>query len=89
MDGRVCLEKVIFQSLLKKLKKNKKILHKKTKRLGSYEGLSFAVIFYYVVYLFMRQAIKGHVGCACAGKHDFVAHKTPKMSHCSRINEKI
>ena len=26
----------------------------------------------------MRQATKGHGGCACAGKYDFVARKTLK-----------
>ena len=32
----------------------------------------------------MRQATKGHAGCACAGKRDFVSRKTPKRSHFSR-----
>ena len=36
----------------------------------------------------MRQAAKGHAGCACTGKHDFVARKTPKSSHFSQKNER-
>jgi len=37
----------------------------------------------------MRQAAKGHAGCAGAGKHDFMPRKTPKSSHFSQKNERI
>ncbi len=37
----------------------------------------------------MRQATKGHAGCACAGKRDFVSRKTPKRSHFSQKNGRI
>lgn len=37
----------------------------------------------------MRPATKGHADCACAGKHDFMAPKTPKKSSARNLVVKI